>query len=231
VGMTEVIDAQGRWILSHAICRYCDRPSWDHFPEGVVADRYRCGYCGRVQSEGGLAVVARISSIHPHPNADRLEIIHADFAEGRTICLVTGKHYRIGDLGVWLKPGALIPGWLAHDLWLVGKNRSSENFTVREIEIRGVASPGLWVGQWYRNDSSKESKLRADELARGGGEVVDGWISWARWHPLWSVGDVVDEELEVRPELTGQVASGDRLTSRSAVSSVGQPVPSAEETP
>lgn len=30
-------------------------------------------------------------------------------------------------------------------------------------------------------------------------------------------------------KLTGQVASGDRITSRSAVSSVGQPVPSAEE--
>lgn len=49
--MTEVIDAMGRWILSHATCRFCGRPSWDHFPEGVVADRYRCAYCGRTQSE------------------------------------------------------------------------------------------------------------------------------------------------------------------------------------
>ena len=49
--MTEVIDAAGRWILSHAICKWCDRPSWDHFPEGVVRDRYRCGFCGRKQDE------------------------------------------------------------------------------------------------------------------------------------------------------------------------------------
>lgn len=49
--MTEVIDAMGRWILSHAICTWCGRPSWDHFPEGVVSDRYRCGYCGRRQNE------------------------------------------------------------------------------------------------------------------------------------------------------------------------------------
>lgn len=49
--MTEVIDAQGRWILSHAVCKHCGRPSWDHFPEGVVGDRYRCAYCGRAQLE------------------------------------------------------------------------------------------------------------------------------------------------------------------------------------
>jgi len=48
--MTEQIDAQGRWILSHAVCRHCGRPSWDHYPEGVVADRYRCAYCGLPQN-------------------------------------------------------------------------------------------------------------------------------------------------------------------------------------
>jgi len=49
--LPEVIDARGRWILTHAICRHCGRPSWDHYPEGVVADRYRCAYCGRSQLE------------------------------------------------------------------------------------------------------------------------------------------------------------------------------------
>lgn len=192
------VDERGRVIFEHATCRHCGRPSWDHFPDGVVADGYRCAYCGRKQSEA-LAIVGRISSIHPHPNAERLEILHVDIPGG-TICLVTGKHYRVNDMGVWLRPGAVIPGWLAHDLWLVGKNRSTENFTVREIPIRGVASPGLWCGQWYRNDSSKESKLRADELARGGGEVVEGWISWSKWNPTWKQGDVVDVELEIQAE-------------------------------
>src|SRR5438270_13611267 len=47
----ESIDPKGNWILCHAICRWCGRPSWDHFPEGVVAGRYRCAYCGRTQVE------------------------------------------------------------------------------------------------------------------------------------------------------------------------------------
>jgi len=145
-----------------------------------------------------LAIVSSIAHIEPHPNADRLEIIFIKVPPGLQQ-LVTGKHYRSGDLGVWLKPGALIPGWLAHDLWLVGKNRSDQPFIVREIEIRGVASPGLWAGQWYRNDSTKESKLRADELSRGGGETRDGWISWARWNRSWIPGQSVDTELDVRP--------------------------------
>lgn len=49
--MTEVIDAMGRWIFSHALCIWCGRPSWDQYPEGVVADRYRCPYCHRKQNE------------------------------------------------------------------------------------------------------------------------------------------------------------------------------------
>jgi ribosomal protein L37E len=47
----ESIDPKGNWILCHAVCRWCGRPSWDHFPEGVVAGRYRCAYCGRTQAE------------------------------------------------------------------------------------------------------------------------------------------------------------------------------------
>ena len=150
-----------------------------------------------------LAVVGRITDIQPHPNADRLEIISFDYGRGQLYdpvlpdiqSLVTGKHYRVGDLGVWLKPGAWIPGWLAHDLWLVGKERAQEPFEVREMPLRGVNSPGLWCGQWYRKDSSKESRLRWDDYQRGGGRIVEGWIEWARWNPEWRVGDAVDDAL------------------------------------
>lgn len=155
------------------------------------------------------ALVAQISSIRPHPDADRLEIIRLRWPAGPIVggvSLVTGKHYRVNDLGVWLQPGALIPGWLAHDLWLVGKKRANEPFEVRDIEIRGVASPGLWCGQWYRNDNSKESALHASHLYEGGGRLVNGWISWARWNPAWRPGDGVDSELDVRPRPPSSVA-------------------------
>jgi hypothetical protein len=142
-----------------------------------------------------LAVVEKITEIRRHPNADRLELIR--FGD---VLLVTGKHYRVGDLGVWLKPGAQIPGWLARELWLVGVQRANDPFIVHEIPIRGVASPGLWCGQWYRNDSSKESVLHAEDRALGGGTVsADGWIGWGHWNPDWRLGDYVDAELGVVP--------------------------------
>ena len=148
------------------------------------------------------AIVGRVVSIEPHSNADRLEVLDVLVSETPYVTphymqLVTGKHYRAGDLGVWLADGARIPGWLAYQLWLVGKKRAAEPFEVRAMEIRGVWSGGLWVGEWYRNDSSKESALRADDLRRGGGAEVDGWIRWARWNQAWKVGDVVAEELGI----------------------------------
>jgi len=49
--LPEIIDAAGNWILSHAVCVHCGRPSWDHFAHGVVVTRYRCAYCGHAQNE------------------------------------------------------------------------------------------------------------------------------------------------------------------------------------
>lgn len=48
--MTEQIDAQGRWILTHELCEACGCPSWDAFPAGVVAQRWTCQRCGYVQA-------------------------------------------------------------------------------------------------------------------------------------------------------------------------------------
>jgi hypothetical protein len=49
--VSETIDATGRVILSHAICVHCGRPSWDHYPEGVVEAGYRCAFCGQSQAD------------------------------------------------------------------------------------------------------------------------------------------------------------------------------------
>ncbi len=83
-----------------------------------------------------------------------------------------------------------ISGWLAHDLWLVGKKRRDEPFEVRNIEIRGVPSPGLWIGEWYKNDRSKESKLRTDGYV-GGARDEFGFIKWPWWDDNWKVGSVI----------------------------------------
>jgi hypothetical protein len=138
--------------------------------------------------------VGQILKIVDHPNADNLEIIKV-ITSDMAVQLVTGKHYREGDLGIWIPPGMRISGWLANDLWLVGKKRRSEEFEVREIEIRGVPSPGLWVGCWYRKDKSKESAIRASDhfyFFYFGTQVdSEGFIKWPWWDDSWKVGSVI----------------------------------------
>jgi hypothetical protein len=160
------------------------------------------------------ALVGRITEILPHPNAERMEIIRFDTGLGSLYDpslpdlqnLVTGKHYAVGDLGVWLRPGASIPGWLAHDLWLVGKEKASAGgyrFTVREIPLRGVPSPGLWIGSFYQSDTSAQSHDHARELQEHGGVETwregQSWITPAYWNDQWRLGDAVDAELGIQP--------------------------------
>lgn len=152
------------------------------------------------------SVVARVVAIEPHPNPEitRLELVRLncvnDYNETDAV-LVTGKHYRVGQLGIWVRPGAWIPGWLAMELWLVGKKRSNSWFEVREIEIRGTASPGLFCGQVYMKDGSAESEQRFVEAISHGGkqlpEESPDWISWPYWRPEWKTGDVLDDYLGI----------------------------------
>lgn len=153
------------------------------------------------------AHVLRIKDIEPHPNpeVERLEVIV--LSNGTK--LVTGKHYRIGDLGIHLMPGAAIPGWLAEQLWLVGKKRATAWFEVRTLELKGTVSPGLWCGRFYKNDTSQESvrhwqemKERSDVYASEvKGDTVDaeGFIRWPFWRDHWTEGYTLDGYLGIIP--------------------------------
>jgi hypothetical protein len=211
--MTEVIDSQGRWILTHELCEACGCPSWDAFPAGVVADRWTCQRCGhehrphidvareRKSAHEGWAIVGQIIDIRPHPNADRLEVIRIEIGFP-IVELVSGKHYREGDVGVWIRPGAVIPGWLARQLWLPVVDG---HFNVREIEMAGVPSPGVWAGEWYRNDKARPSKLNSKARAQGADREQDGWLHWGPFAPEWVVGDIVDQGLGIVPAPLAQL--------------------------
>lgn len=157
------------------------------------------------------ATVQRIESIRPHPDETRtkIEVIKLRREASDGVELVTGKHYRVGLLGIYLKAGCWIPGWLAEDLWLVGKKRGNEPFEVRSINIFGVESPGLFCGAEYMNDGSEASAERYKKLEKEGGRAIgtnrqDGkhqgdWITWPRWRSHWTEGMVLDGYLGVRP--------------------------------
>lgn len=150
-----------------------------------------------------LAVVGRITEITAHPSADRLELLRIAYPRweprdpgiaGVVVTLVSGKHYRAGDLGVLFLPGAVLPAWLARQLWLpVVDGR----FLVRDIEFMGVSSPGVWAGEWYRNDKEVPSRLNSKARAQGADREVDGWLHWGPFQDAWTPGRHVDGALEV----------------------------------
>ena len=159
----------------------------------------------RIRRTTTFAVVERLRAIEPHPDPriERLEIV--ELTSG--VRLVTGKHYRAGDLGIYIRPGALIPGWLAEQLWLVGRKRAHAWFEVREIPIGlgdgiKVNSPGLWCGQFYKHDTSAESLEHFADMAAAGGVVgmrgeQEGWISWPYWRLEWREGFTLDGHLGI----------------------------------
>lgn len=156
------------------------------------------------QTYTALALVAQVIDIRPHsdPEVTRLETLTIAFGKNpdkslQCIDLVTGKHYRKGQFGIWVQPGAWIPGWLAMELWLVGKKRSNTWFEVRSIEIRGQQSPGLFCGAVYMKDGSEASETRYNEARASGGVQTDEWITWPYWRDYWKVGDDLTDYLGV----------------------------------
>ena len=141
-----------------------------------------------------LAVVAKVTGISPHPNADRLDLLQIwmPLRNGSfTTTLVVGKHYRLGDLGVWLKPGAVVGRELARSMWMP----AGMPFEVRDMDIRGQNSPGLWCGAWYRNELGQPSKFNSATRNRGADRAEDGWLHWKFFRDDWQPGDIVDEAL------------------------------------
>jgi tRNA-binding EMAP/Myf-like protein len=124
-----------------------------------------------------LAEVVLIKSIKPHPNAERLDLVEVQRGEGKNVTLVTGPHYRAGSRGVWIHPDTRIPGYLARDLWLSGSG--NEWFEVRQLEMRGVVSPGLLSGEVWQKDRSAD------------------WERWPLFLDSWKVGRDVANYLGV----------------------------------
>ena len=125
------------------------------------------------------ALVVRIDSIEPHPDADRLEVVRftipVDYrVYGKHVAqLVTGKHYKRHGEGVWFTPGALLPGYMAEEMWQ-GKN-GGKRFEVRAFPVRGVESSGLFAGAWWRKSPDHPFE------------------SWRFWKSHWKPGvDVSD---------------------------------------
>jgi phenylalanyl-tRNA synthetase beta chain len=79
-------------------------------------------------------VIARVSEVKPHPNADRLRVCMVDIGDGKPIQVVCGApNARTGMKGVFAPPGAFIPG---------------KNITLGVGKIRDVESRGMLVSEF-----------------------------------------------------------------------------------
>jgi phenylalanyl-tRNA synthetase beta chain len=79
-------------------------------------------------------VIARVTEARQHPNADRLRVCMIDAGDGKPVQVVCGApNARAGMTGVFVPPGAFIPG---------------KNMTLQVGTIRGVESRGMLVSEF-----------------------------------------------------------------------------------
>ncbi|HEY4920529.1 MAG TPA: phenylalanine--tRNA ligase subunit beta [Xanthobacteraceae bacterium] len=78
-------------------------------------------------------LIARVVEAKQHPNADRLRVCMVDTGDGKPIQVVCGApNARTGMIGVFVPPGAFVPG---------------KNITLQVGTIRGVESRGMLVSE------------------------------------------------------------------------------------
>src|ERR1700691_2894068 len=91
----------------------------------------------RVEDKGKLLapyVIARVVEAKQHPNADRLRVCMVDTGDGKPIQVVCGApNARTGMIGVFVPPGAYIPG---------------KGMTLGVGKIRDVESRGMLVSEF-----------------------------------------------------------------------------------
>src|ERR1700726_506500 len=119
-----------RWLKEHL--------DTDH-PLGEIADKLTMiGLeVERIEDKAKLLApfaIARVVEAKPHPNADRLRVCMVDTGSGDPVQVVCGApNARAGMTGVFVPPGAFIPG---------------KNMTLGIGKIRGVESRGMLVSEF-----------------------------------------------------------------------------------
>jgi phenylalanyl-tRNA synthetase beta chain len=102
----------------------------------------------RVEDKGRLLapfVIARVVDAKQHPNADRLRVCMVDTGTGDPVQVVCGApNARTGMTGVFVPPGAFIPG---------------KNTTLAVGTIRGVESRGMLVSEFELNISDNHDGI------------------------------------------------------------------------
>ncbi|WP_405495989.1 RNA ligase (ATP) [Streptomyces sp. NBC_00096] len=129
-----------------------------------------------------LRVTAEELVVHPHPNADALELAQV----GLYRAVVAKGAYRTGDFALYIPEQAVLPAALIDELGLTGRLAGGDANRVKAVRLRGELSQGLVC---------RPAALAGTDLERAAKEGTDfteflGIVKWAPPIPTTMSGDV-----------------------------------------
>lgn len=86
-----------------------------------------------------LRVTAEVLTVHPHPNADALELAQV----GLYRAVVAKGAYKTGDIAVYIPEQAVLPLALVEELGLTGRLAGGNADRVKAVRLRGELSQGI----------------------------------------------------------------------------------------
>ncbi|MFB4319103.1 RNA ligase (ATP) [Actinomadura sp. 21ATH] len=126
-------------------------------------------------------VTAERLTIHPHGNADALELAQV----GLYRAVVAKGQYRTGDWALYIPEGALLPDGLIAELGLTGRLAGPEKNRVKAVRLRGELSQGIVC----LPDAVKDVDLAAEPDRDYAAEL--GVTKWIPPVPVHMAGEVV----------------------------------------
>ncbi|MFD7875689.1 RNA ligase (ATP) [Streptomyces sp. NPDC059766] len=135
-----------------------------------------------------LRVTAEVLTVHPHPNADALELAQV----GLYRAVVAKGAYRTGDAAVYIPEQSVLPAALIEELGLTGRLAGGNHDRVRAVRLRGELSQGLVC---------RPRALGDVDLARAAADRTDfaERLGVVKWVP--PVPPTMSGEVESAPEL------------------------------
>ncbi|MFD6096233.1 RNA ligase (ATP) [Nocardiopsis flavescens] len=130
-----------------------------------------------------LRVTAERLTVHPHPDADALELAQV----GLFRAVVAKGAYRTGDWAVYIPENALLPDALIEELGLTGRLAGSRRNRVKAIRLRGEVSQGIVC----RPRALAGRDLEADHGADADYAAELGITKWVPEVPVHMGGEVV----------------------------------------
>ncbi|MFI6878070.1 RNA ligase (ATP) [Streptomyces sp. NPDC050400] len=135
-----------------------------------------------------LRVTAESLTIHPHPNADALELAQV----GLYRAVVAKGAYRTGDTAVYIPEQSVLPAPLIEELGLTGRLAGGNADRVKAVRLRGELSQGIVC---------RPRALAGVDLGTAAGDGTDfaELLGITKWVP--PVPPTMNGDVESAPEL------------------------------